>query len=181
MLPEKEDQAFLLYAKSVHVRCQMVEAALALLSGLPYTAKRCCVDFEPRRRKATDALRPHALALVNKGFLAVLKVLPLAKLARLQLKATTKIAAARNLGVWALLGFLWEALVKAPKALLMSTAEAAVTPEKEDQALLLSAEPAPEPAPSLRRACAEPDSSPEHVPSLALRPSLRPCPSLRRA
>ena len=93
--------------------------------------------------------------------------------------------------------------MKAPKALLISTGEAAglkrwlerptakelkmikelavVTAEKEDQAFLPSAEPAPERAPSLRRAwlfaraCAEPDSSPE------LAPAPEPAPSLRRA
>ena len=72
------------------------------------------------------------------------------------------------------MGFLWEALVKVPKAphtfpteaaglkrwperptakeLKMIKESAAVTPEKEDQAFLLNAEPSPEPAPSLRRA-----------------------------
>ena len=47
------------------------------------------------------------------------------KFARRQLVASSKTEAARNLGVWAMMGFLWEALVKAPKALFTSTTEAA--------------------------------------------------------
>ena len=145
-----------------------MEAALASLSGFPNTARRCSVASEPRR-KAKDALRPDVLALVNG-----LQDLPLAKLARRQLMASTKTEAAQNLGVCSMMGFLWEALVKAPKAphtfpteaaglkrwperptakeLKMIKESAAVTPEKEDQAFLLNAEPSPEPAPSLRRA-----------------------------
>ena len=101
-----------------------MEAALASLGGFPKTVRRCNVVSEPRR-KAKDALRPDVLVLVNRGDLAVLKDLPLARLARRQLKASTKLEAARNLGVWAVLGVFWEAFVKAPKVLLESTGEAA--------------------------------------------------------
>ena len=54
---------------------------MASLSGLLNIARRCSVASEPRR-EAKDALRPDVLALVNTGVLAVLKDLPLAKLAR---------------------------------------------------------------------------------------------------